>query len=268
MDHRRAFTLLELLVVIAIIALLVGILLPSLAGAQRQARMSRELGACRQLMQGYLGYAMDHRDVLLPGHVNESAGLLDDMGMPLSPAEVARRWPWRLVSYMGCGVVGSVLVNERARELADRRASLWSYMVSLTPSMGLNYFNFGGDMTGGGANNAPGCLFKLDRAITPTRMIVFASARSPGESGPVQGYFKIVPPTKAFEYSASGWTLEKFHESGEPAAWGYVHPRWNGQAVVGFLDGHVGSLGMDELRDMTRWSNEAAREDDPHWGSR
>lgn len=265
--QRRGFTLIELLVVVVIVALLVGVLLPALSAARKQARMTVEVTGGRTLMQGYSGYSMDYRDGLIPGHIDQSPALMDDVGTPLSPPEVVKRWPWRLVAYLGCGVHGSILVNERSRSLADRRAGMWSYMVSLTPSMGLNYFNLGGDLTGGGGNNAPGCLSRMSGAVTPTRMLVFSSARSPGETGAVQGYFKIVPPTKAFEYSASGWTAAAFDESGEPAAWGYVHPRWNGGAALSMLDGHAATLRMEEMRDMTRWSNEAAKAGAPHWRS-
>lgn len=261
----RAFTLIELLVVIAVASLLAGVLLPSLAGARRQARMVHELASGRELMLGYLGYAMDNKDALIPGYTDQFVELDDDQGNPLSPAEVVKRWPWRLVAHLNGGVYGSLLVNEQAKALADRRAPMWSYMVSLTPSLGLNYFNLGGDLTAGGSNNTPGCLQKLGLAVAPTRMIVFASARSPGESGTVHGYFKIVPPTKPFEYSAHGWTQEGYSESGEPAAWGYVHPRWSGKTIVAFLDGHAGPLGIDEMRDMTRWSNQAAQQGNPNW---
>lgn len=265
---RGAFTLVELLVVIVVIAVLLGILLPSLAGARQQAGMIAEQAGARQLMVGYLAYAMDHNESLMPGHIAETIELLDDTGRPLSPAEVSRRWPWRLVSYLGSGVHGTLLLNKQASALADRSAPMWTYMVSLTPSLGLNYFNLGGDGTAGGANNAPGCLRRADHAVMPTKMIVFASARSPGESGPVHGYFKLVPPTKPFEYSALGWNPDQFREHGEPAAWGYIHPRWNERTATAFLDGHTEALGMDELRDMRRWSNEAAKKNDPDWAAR
>lgn len=265
MRRGNAFALIELLVVVAVIALLVGLLLPSLGGARSQAKMLQELAASRQLMQGYLGYAMDNRDALLPGHTDETPDLKDDLGYPLSPAEVVKRWPWRMVAYLNCGVRGSLLVNEQALALADRQATFWSYYVSLTPSFGLNYFNLGGDLTAAGQANMPGWLTRLDRASRPTRLIVFASARSPGASGPVNGYFKIVPPTKSFEYSPHGWTTANDHEGGEPAAWGYVHPRWQGKAVAAFLEGHSGSLGLTDLRDMTRWSPRAAAAGDPNW---
>ena len=56
-----AFTLIELLVVIAVIALLVGILLPSLGAARESARTVACSSGLRQLGLGLVGYANDQR---------------------------------------------------------------------------------------------------------------------------------------------------------------------------------------------------------------
>jgi prepilin-type N-terminal cleavage/methylation domain-containing protein len=60
--HRFGFTLIELLVVIAIIALLVGIMLPALAGARESARTTKCLAHCRSVQMGLTMYATDARD--------------------------------------------------------------------------------------------------------------------------------------------------------------------------------------------------------------
>lgn len=62
MPRVRAFTLIELLVVIAVIALLVGILLPSLAGARESARTTQCLSSMRSIIQGLTAYSGDYRE--------------------------------------------------------------------------------------------------------------------------------------------------------------------------------------------------------------
>jgi len=66
---RFGFTLIELLVVVAIIALLVSILLPSLAGARRAAQGTKCQAQLHVLGQGLTIYAHEFRDVLPPGRL-------------------------------------------------------------------------------------------------------------------------------------------------------------------------------------------------------
>ena len=61
-DSKRAFTLIELLVVIAIIALLVAILVPSLADARRAARLSVCNSNYKQFGIAVANYATDFND--------------------------------------------------------------------------------------------------------------------------------------------------------------------------------------------------------------
>ena len=64
--QRRAFSLIELLVVISVIALLIGLLLPSLAGARDAARSTLCASNVRQMATATHLYAHDHRGTLFP----------------------------------------------------------------------------------------------------------------------------------------------------------------------------------------------------------
>lgn len=66
MTTRRAFSLIEVFVVIAIIALLVGILVPTLAGARESGRAAACGSNGRQLAIAWTAYANDYRERVMP----------------------------------------------------------------------------------------------------------------------------------------------------------------------------------------------------------
>ena len=66
-----AFTLVELLVVIGIIAVLISVLLPTLAGARRAAETAQCLSNLRQIGQGMAMYTSEHLGWGIPGFVRQ-----------------------------------------------------------------------------------------------------------------------------------------------------------------------------------------------------
>ncbi len=65
----RGFTLIELLVVIAIIAVIISILLPSLAGARKEAQAIKVAAAIRSVGQGVTQYTTGKQDMFPPSYV-------------------------------------------------------------------------------------------------------------------------------------------------------------------------------------------------------
>lgn len=109
---KKGFTLIELLVVVAIIAMLVGILLPSLRQAMQVARNTVCKTHLSGLSKGVLLYAMDNRDFLPP--TDNLAGNVD--------------WPnswWHKIGPLLGSVNGSPawwqfgLLNETKNKMSD-----------------------------------------------------------------------------------------------------------------------------------------------------
>lgn len=274
---QEAFTLIELLVVIAIIALLVGILLPTIGSVRTAARKTRELSAAQQLMTAYHNYANAHKGELPPGYApsgmvtgigDRQLQVFDERGERVFGLP-ARRYPWRVLPFMDYSFSGlydqTVLAAYRQRE--DFR-----YVVSVSPALGIN-----ADYVGGRADPGIGFLpaalrtfgsFYLTRvedARRPDRLITFASARGVDatggmeSTGVVPGFHQVLAPQPALPNATNVWPTTRFDRAQAPEQFGHVDPRFADQAVAAHIDGHASGFSIDQLRDMTRWSNQAQR---------
>lgn len=252
--RHRAFSLLELLVVIAIIGVLTALVAPAVGACRRQAAKSREVSAARQLLVAYHLAAEENRGVLLPLQA-VAAGTTNERGQTISGI-TAYRWPHRLRPYLGDRFRATLYVNEQS-DFYDEKAND-DYSLSIAPTFGLNGVFVGGDFATL-VKDRP--VRRLAEAATPARLVAFASARY-RELHPKAGYWRVSAPS--FGWPAAD--LAALPDSpAQDAAYGYLAPRWDGRAVVAYLDGHVGLPSVADLRDMRLWSDLARRADNPNY---
>lgn len=259
---RRGFSLIELLVVLVVITLLLALVCPALGRAKTVARQTRELSTGAQLMRAYMTYSTDFRSFVLPGYTPNSwtlnGAVRDETGAAVM-GQPARRYPWRFAPYLDytfAGMYDDRNILERYSARPD-----YQYVVSLSPSMGINADFVGGNDDNGLAFNAAGLrqygrfyIQRIDDAQRASSLIVFASSRGVDpDGGTVNGFHRIDAPS----FTAARWSAAKQTDDSRPEDHGNVHARFAGTAVVSMLDGHGDARTIDELRDSRLWADRA-----------
>jgi len=261
MKKPLAFSLLELLATVGIILFLAAVIYPFAANCIGRAKATAEVAGARRTISAWMAYAGENNNSVLPGYLMDPQAR-NRLGQPVSfPANA--RYVFRLAPYLNYELKGSLLVNKQ-KNISD------DYHVSMAPSFGVNLTFVGGDF-GGGSDMQPTdanldrygkfVVTRLSEIHSPTSLIVFGSARITDSAGRTEeGYNAIKSP----RLHANRWE-ENYQESRPYYAFGNVHPRFDGKAVCAMADGHVELLSIDQLRDMRRWSNQAAQADNPDW---
>ena len=124
---RKAFTLIELLVVIAIIALLLGILVPSLSAIKEYASVANCLSNQKSLATAAILYAIDNDDKLFSGYVSSGVGTKDKPSWVKPP--LAYDADGTLV-YVGDGDRLGHVLNRDARLNGLRAGAIYPYLNS------------------------------------------------------------------------------------------------------------------------------------------
>lgn len=153
--RNRAFTLVELLVVIGIIAILIGILLPSLSKARDQAQTVQCASNLRQLHNAFLIYSQLFNGYCLPAQASAS-----DFGPPGNNSDRDYWWPGINTLGRALGVKNTAgnsdeekkAVLDRIAKLVDCPATNRERVTGLTFAIDYTYNQNLGDIRGQAPN--------------------------------------------------------------------------------------------------------------------
>jgi len=255
---RSAFTLIELLVVIAIIALLVGILLPSLSAARGQAKAVVCMSNLRQLGVQMAIY-QNKFDHLPPVRLKESpvGGTMETYYHTIAGYEFRRespRWQWFLTEE-----IGPVIDPDRYQTEEEFNASMvidnnyfeCPSLSSFTNDVRNGAFGYNGAYLGNSRTDDGGTGWirwpvNESRIANPGGTIAIADSR--GGSTPHGNHSYWLDPPKKAKYGDASNPGEDFgpNAANELEELGHspIEARHADRGNVLFLDGHASPMSL------------------------
>ena len=126
-SRRRGFTLVELLVVIGIIAVLISILLPTLASARKQAESVKCAAGLREIGNAFAMYAMESKGWLPPAQLVPATGVKYNVnGVDYPYAGYGAYWFNFLAKYVTKNKVGLESGTSEQDASESRRSIFWN----------------------------------------------------------------------------------------------------------------------------------------------
>jgi prepilin-type N-terminal cleavage/methylation domain-containing protein/prepilin-type processing-associated H-X9-DG protein len=246
--RRSAFTLIELLVVVAIIAILMALLLPAVQAAREAARRTQCKNRVHQLLLALHNYADVNGSMTIP-YVIESTTRINYLQSFSGSQGQSQFWfgvinydepnPARQLDFTAGPLAPFMESNREAYQCPNLSASQLDSLQFGRPVSGFGYNGYYMSRSSGVKYPPPNYSAELTDEFASRSFAEFRSTSQTivfADSAQVK-LKTFSPPTFSFE---ENWLLD-------PPSRNYptVHFRHTESANVGFLDGHVESVGFN-----------------------
>ncbi len=262
---RGAFTLVELLVVIGIIALLIGILLPSLSAARQQAMQVACMSNMRQIVIGWSMYADAHKGAIVPARPPKRSP--DELNV--YPVGNGESWRPRWHQLMGHSAGMYVMSNPSPLQSMENAGVIDNplFLCPLVPeynsvrhyAFGYNHQFLGNARNKVGKSTPINFPVKISR-IAAAQTVMFAESMGTAAGKPKgarRAYNNDGTTTDNYAMANHGFTLDPPRLTADsdycddnnraPEHRSAPDPRHRGKANVAFCDGHVEAMTLEEL---------------------
>jgi prepilin-type processing-associated H-X9-DG protein/prepilin-type N-terminal cleavage/methylation domain-containing protein len=269
---RKAFTIIELLVVVGIITVLVGILVPAVSSARKQARNIACASNMRQICLGMIAYAGQNKGAFPPNNAdNGQFWFLEALiGQHVtSPDKIGRPGAVPAGADASAGLAGGVFLCPNDLEDSVRSYSMNLWASSNVSELVLKQLKAkkppGKLFKAGGGKESSSLLLLLESwpelpvsGTNPTRYVAMANVglrgRPGARFGAAPGVGWKTPPDGTpgrlpdRDSQITFYRHDRSHKIEEP----------RGRCNFGFVDGHVAMLRQDELVQGDKFSSYVA----------